>query len=146
MNIAELRIGNYVDTLNRSNEVHLPNNKPMAIGSLSFFTAELYEINKPYAQQLVPPKIKVFDLERIPLTEEWLVKFGFVENKDNLYGKNWLSPTYGYGKKIRILPCVNKINYLWQYSDYNSITIKYVHQLQNLYFELTGEELTIKKP
>lgn len=29
------------------------------------------------------------------------------------------------------------------YKEYN-IEIKYVHQLQNLYFALTGEELTIK--
>jgi hypothetical protein len=32
----------------------------------------------------------------------------------------------------------------WYYT--TSISIQYVHQLQNLYFALTGEELEIKKP
>ena len=74
--------------------------------------------------------------EPIPLTEEWLLKFGFVFDgvrfqqevnnnlwvfvKDNKWG--WYSP------HIEI-----------------SNGIEYVHTFQNLMFALTGEELTIKE-
>ncbi len=81
-------------------------------------------------------------LEYIPLTEEWLFKLGFEVSDD--YGGSWLSPTGSYGSTIRILRAVNIKTFLWQYSDYNNVKIKYVHQLQNLYFALTGEELIIK--
>jgi len=67
----------------------------------------------------------------IPLTEEWLVKFGF--EKVNGYGYkifgNWLQKEDGI---------------FWYNVNGNFIEIKSVHQLQNLYHALTGEELTIK--
>jgi hypothetical protein len=80
----------------------------------------------------------------IPLTEEWLFRFGF--EKDDVFDKIF---TY--------LPlhdlCMDKLSF--RKSDgficYDGIKyrtllkhIQYVHQLQNLYFALTGEELTLK--
>lgn len=69
----------------------------------------------------------------IPLTEKWLVKFGFkkVMRKDNYI-------TYNNGIK-RI-----SINSNGSVMRGHGIWFKYVHQLQNLYFALTGTELTIK--
>lgn len=78
----------------------------------------------------------------IPLTEEWLIKFGFeVDAKDTLRSQrikietsylNWYDDgSYSIGKFPFTIPL--------------SGPIKYVHQLQNLYFALTGEELTIKE-
>ncbi len=77
-------------------------------------------------------------LEPIPLTEEWLIKFGLNKTVDHparkLYENDdicplWFSDKKGindfYASRVRICEC------------------KYVHQLQNLYFALTGEELTI---
>ena len=76
----------------------------------------------------------------IPLTEEWLLKFGFEEYEfeDEIFG--YVLNDFGYVNefqfRIRIL------------IDFEGILIqkpiKYVNQLQNLYFALTGEELTIK--
>lgn len=79
-------------------------------------------------------------IEPIPLTEEWLIKFGFNKTVDHprrkLYEHDdicplWFSDKQGitdfYASGVRISEC------------------KYVHQLQNLYFALTGEELTIKE-
>jgi hypothetical protein len=66
----------------------------------------------------------------IPLTEEWLLRFGF-ENWD----KN------AWANKISLHKQGEVFLYKAVYqSDY--VEIKYVHQLQNLYFALTGEELT----
>ena len=67
----------------------------------------------------------------IPLTEEWLIKFGFEKLEcwdDMYYFKIGDFQVYEY----------NVSGY--EYDDFN---IKHVHQLQNLYFALTGEELKI---
>jgi hypothetical protein len=75
-------------------------------------------------------------LEPIPLTEEWLLKFGFAQINNRFTLENFRfhieKPCNYHG----FLFCENHI----------VITdkIKHVHQLQNLYFALTGEELTIK--
>lgn len=73
----------------------------------------------------------------IPLTEEWLLKFGFEKDWTGyaLEDKNSLS--FSVTKNGAYLAC-------WLDRSLG-ITIKYVHQLQNLYFALTGEELTIKQ-
>lgn len=62
----------------------------------------------------------------LPLTDKWLIKLGFKP-----FGKDWVlngiiihtrKRGYVINKKVQI--------------------IKFVHQLQNIYFALTGEELT----
>lgn len=66
----------------------------------------------------------------IPLTEEWLKKFGFYM----IY----------YDKEKEINYKLN--DFTLEQTDggfiYQKVIIKYIHQLQNLYFALTGEELT----
>jgi hypothetical protein len=65
-----------------------------------------------------------------PLTEEWLKRCNF--NFEKLGFKD-LSVSYGITS--------NEFHfYIGNYAK----KINYVHQLQNLYFALTGEELTIK--
>lgn len=68
------------------------------------------------------------------LTEEWLIKFGFTEfgSKDRMVVNN-----NGRSLAVEFAECRNL--WLWQ-----GIELKYVHQLQNLFFALTGEELTYK--
>lgn len=69
------------------------------------------------------------DFEPIPLTEEWLLKFGYDLITENYYAIS--------GHLIWIC------NDLF-ICDKNGIILKHVHQLQNLYFALTGCELEIK--
>lgn len=64
----------------------------------------------------------------IHIAEEWLFRFGFTDVYDT--EKHWLN-------KIQL----DQIGGAFYY---NGILIKYVHQLQNLYFALTGHELKIK--
>lgn len=76
----------------------------------------------------------------IPLTEEWLARFGFVKC---FYEEGGLRlPWY----KLRTDDCLFEIDYEFSYTrdDGGYIKIQHVHSLQNLYFALTGEELTIK--
>ena len=74
----------------------------------------------------------VKDIQPIPITEEWLLKFGFVENCYQDRFEN---------KFIRV-EC-NKTRGKTELWIENIPHIKYLHQLQNLYFALTGEELQI---
>lgn len=72
-------------------------------------------------------------IEPIPLTEEWLLKFCAEEN--NSFCIN------GYNFSIHLESGQVSFNY----GEYENIsTVQYVHQLQNLYFALTGEELQVK--
>jgi len=101
MKANELRIGNLV---------YNPNLKEVR-------TLDILDI-RDYAEQRL-----IKDFEPIPLTEEWLVKFGLMSIKTELgFWNNGDAIYFSYGFE-------------------KSIELKYVHQLQNLYFALTGEEL-----
>lgn len=81
----------------------------------------------------------------IPLTEEWLLKFGFKKEKNLFFPPND-TPEYVYND-------FNIINQEGYFATYNGgpnliseVEIKSVHQLQNLYFALTEQELTTYVP
>lgn len=80
------------------------------------------------------------DYEPIPLTAEWLEKFGFENSsiKDKFYTKNTSLAISIVGNKFRFI----QGNFVCQLI---LRELDYVHQLQNLYFALTGEELTIQE-
>jgi hypothetical protein len=83
-------------------------------------------------------------IEGIPLTEEWLLKFGFtqpliqcwkleISKDDDERMRSSIQISFagcGYAQV-----CRSGINA-------KSAPVQYVHQLQNLYFALTGQELT----
>jgi len=71
----------------------------------------------------------------IPLTEEWLLKFGFENKLENKY----------FHKDFNRLYCNIENPLIKHLGNINGILaeIKFVHQLQNLFFALTGEELKI---
>jgi hypothetical protein len=77
----------------------------------------------------------------IPLTEEWLLKFGFVIGE---YYKNYKIQT-GFGWHS-----IKKFDDHWVYSIdesdagcYTVALLEDVHELQNIHFVLSGFELTI---
>lgn len=80
--------------------------------------------------------------EPIELTEDWLMKFGFKKHE--------VTPFYylevcNDWTRIYFNP-VHKVCEL-SISGHSAVLkhIEYVHQMQNLKFEVTGEELTIKE-
>tara|TARA_R110002167_G_scaffold4954_2_gene23136 strand:+ start:605 stop:955 length:351 start_codon:yes stop_codon:yes gene_type:complete len=77
----------------------------------------------------------------IPLTEEWLLKFGFEENCNNNYQ---ISYNQVCGLSITISDYKSWFCNLSSTTFYELSNCKHVHQLQNLYFTLTNEELIIK--
>lgn len=72
-------------------------------------------------------------LDPIPINGEWLLKFGFTQSpafKSLYFVGTFLNITLG-----------DKI--MFEINDHIISEIKYIHELQNLYFALTGEELTL---
>jgi len=89
----------------------------------------------------------IVDIEPIPLTPEWLEKFGFTKQIGN--GSLFFKDGFKYNIKancVGIIVHCGKAGESQQHvcdSICNMISMPYVHQLQNLYFALTGEELAI---
>ena len=87
------------------------------------------------------PKIesKNFHFKPIEITENWLLIFGFKKRKNR--------HLFHWENKIVISEYKDEFeNFFYPKTGYDirfSNEIKYVHQLQNLYFALTGAELTV---
>ena len=98
----ELRIGNLVNTKNGIKKV-----TEIGIDYDCFFTQD--------------------HINPIPLTEEWLLKFGYIK-----IGNNYLIQGHSIWICNDLFMC-----------DKNGMILKHVHQLQNLYFALTNKELNL---
>lgn len=126
MNSKDFRIGNLVnyhieDSMDERKEYDVISH--IDYNDLRCF--ETYEDNSEY---------KV-----IPITPEWLESFGFVKE-----GRH-----YAMGVHQRLFSGLMKLTFngklqMWVFSvgKHSDITrVEFVHQLQNLYYALTGEEL-----
>jgi len=80
------------------------------------------------------------EFEPIEINEDWIIKAGFkkVEYKDKYWYKLQIPNEFDLH-----LTSDNYINNEWRVNvvDWN-INCKYLHQLQNLYYTLSGQELT----
>jgi hypothetical protein len=69
----------------------------------------------------------------IPLTEEWLLKFGFEKNKE-----------HGYFEFDRLIVAIHDgVNQFYLCDIDIFVKIETVHHLQNLYFAIRNKELTL---
>lgn len=140
MKASELRVGNYIN-------FNVDNNPATVIqilvGGISVNNHTLEECSQAWGEWLVAED----QIKPIPLTEEWLLKFGF--EKRIVPGSNGLFDFYNN----ILLEYSFEISCFWLsncYQNDHEILIqtqplKYVHQLQNLYFCLTGKELEISE-
>jgi len=103
----------------------------LRIGNLINVNGEIQEV----CDIPLPENCTDKNTKPIPLTEEWLLKFGF--ERSGLY--NVKSQVYIYDEHGLV-----DTGYEYRFN-YTEMKLKYVHQLQNLYFALTGEELTISE-
>lgn len=119
INLQELRIGNWIE--------------------FSAYGSQFIQVDKL-------DNLEEHHYSYIPITEEWLVKFGFVKKeKTNLY----LISIHKFNlKKMCVYLDVNDctiamVDYFsnLEKSELFPLNYKYVHQLQNLYFALTQTEL-----
>jgi hypothetical protein len=89
------------------------------------------------------PSGRFFEIHPIPLTEDWLKKFGFEKTNALPECLSKISDHYEWVNKIEYEIRQNKSD-LKFIECYLGKEIKYVHSLQNLYFALTGKELILK--
>lgn len=123
MKVSELRLGNLVNW-----GVNIVPVKSIHTESVLKNEVRVYiELN----EKLQNYCLDITEIEPIPLTKEWLLKFGFKEHAISYYNLNDIIISYA-----------NTGLHEYRVRDVNVI-IKYVHQLQNLYFALTGEELIL---
>lgn len=106
MTAQELRIGNWVVNVDE------------------YWEVRLVDFNSMYIEKSCPFK-------PIPLTEEWLLKFGFKFKSYGYGDTEWKQWSFN-GYSLNSFTC-----------NTSGVDVKYLHQLQNLYFALTGEELKV---
>lgn len=118
MDVRELRIGNYIDSIYFDNITH----KVVEIRDCVVYTEKYKGISFP-------------SIKPIPLTEEWLIKFGFKKVEDGGFKHpNIHFILYG---------CEGEYSFCTVEGYDINDRIKFVNQLQNLCYALTGEELKI---
>lgn len=128
MRPKELRIGNYFYLIDRTQEIHIPIQFTQEVVALGFRKAEFVNAGDNPAIYKKLFECEYSDMSEITLTEEWLIKFGFKKtNKSYHMYENSAWQTIRNMRKDEFF--------------YKGTHIKYVHQLQNLYFALTGKEL-----
>lgn len=133
MKIQELRIGNWY----LSTKFQIPVICEMG---------DMYEI---YMRADGSADYTVDDIfQPIPLTEEWLKKFGFKQTDEGAGFVAFHFWTNLIGEDRLYLRHYVMGGFIWGFNHFEElgqpIDIEYVHQLQNLYFALCGEELTVK--
>ncbi len=103
---------------------------------------------RDYFPHNIEPDLLFCDVNGIELTQEWLIKFGF-------YRSSSKSELWSYGNTMLIWRTEYESDELDNYYEYRfgitssygafrQVRLDYVHQLQNLTFILTGEELIYK--
>lgn len=128
--VNELRIGNIFYPIQRNTLVHMPAHVPFKIIQIELFQVQACLFHDNIAQS-VPQIFPIRDISGIPLTPEIVkkikqVSFDFAENFTCYISRD--------GKIL-----------LEQYSEGQEELnqIKYLHQLQNLYYSLMDNDLEI---
>lgn len=120
MEVKELRIGNLVNYLGKEYEVSAIGTRNDVIGLKGRPLTAMNLVNE------------------IVLTEDWLIALGFEQSNEN---KDWMIKgnitLTKNGTSVCFGNCGQWVNL--------RINCKYVHQLQNLYFALTGKELELNE-
>jgi hypothetical protein len=85
----------------------------------------------------------ISDCEAIPLAPEWLVRLGLVKDRNG-----WHLPNTQFSLTDNLFPCwLDKMLWPGGIPDFHNVSLQSVHQLQNLYYWLSGgEELKITSP
>lgn len=128
--VKEIRIGNLLQ---------IPNGQSHSEVTGITNTGKIWFVPNPAHEQCAWMQDEI---KRIRLTEEWLTRFGFKENSEPHFHPE--SKTFENDLGDLIVLEHGEFNYQYPSRYVGEIEVKYVHQLQNLYFALTGNELILK--
>lgn len=136
VSVTDLRIGNYLEMLGEVRKVECISNLPAR--------KEMYWLT---CENMIDTKIIHF--YPITITEEWLLKFGFVKSDNDLFELTikkddscisdlWCRSESGLKISLNVFDrnTEEQVDLKFEY-------LKYVHQLQNFHYILTGSELQI---
>jgi hypothetical protein len=143
MKAKELRLGNYVSVISDVLDPFLNDHGLEGIDN-AFKVVGIDSFHINVSIDGLECEVYLYEYKPILLTEEWLIKFGFEKDVLELFNLEILKdiePTSEIIIDLKDFQCEISRNKRF------GITLKmqYVHQLQNLYFDLTDEELTIKQ-
>lgn len=146
MKKEDLRIGNLVK-IAAFGEDELPK-EDMIFADLGY---RIFAVNpQVLVDMLANPD---YQIKPIELTHDWLIKFGFEWRNESRgfgaildfkpYDEDERKGAWKYGKSIAMVHAEDNVHdiYFTVLANPTAHKIKYVHQLQNLYHALTGEEL-----
>lgn len=154
----ELRIGNIVTI---DNQIHWPQLKdfPLSITAIELVSERDFP-NSSASIRLISEARQIYSqfsefIKPIELTPEWLTRLGFQDCNDPEFD-NWAAAKMYFKGMIQVGAFRTDQNETVKYTSYfvkhptflngNPINhINTVHQLQNLYFAVSGEELAIDK-
>lgn len=124
MDVRELRIGNLVSVAGQIDPVRSIMHDGVGY-QIALGTSALLIIEE--------------EVDPIPITPELLDRFTIFEHSNDVAWWQFEEWTFGL--------CIEEADGLWQVNWYGAFLryIEYIHQLQNLCFDLTGEELKLKK-
>lgn len=130
--VNELRIGNYIQN----------DFSPSLVFQVDMLYLEGI-IKVGYSGNNIKAVGQIDLLKPVKLTKDWLINFGYV--RDNFL-EQWMHKDDGVGIIISESDKKNndEISFFIEFY-YCFVQLESVHQLQNIYFALTGKELTITK-
>ena len=121
MTAPELRVGNIVEYKSKALFVESINKDGInLIGSDDFFIYPVYEFG---------------ELHPIKISKQWLLSFGFRGYDGHYFQINDIIEIYMDRFTFEMWIGVN--------SNFSIHHVKYIHELQNLYYALTGKELVL---
>lgn len=144
MKESELRIGNFV----------LYKGTPTQIsGIISPYPPENLDLSEKWSVEINPSdgfRVTLDEISPIPLTEEWLISLGFSSDG---YKKGYLGIDHRAGGFITdfVLAYPGVIgefqtSFSYELNGWKYASLESVHDLQNLFFALIGEDLKMKTP
>jgi len=122
MKAEELRIGNYIYKSLKSGNGRIIEEKAGCHDIVRIFEG-----------------IGSLDYSPILLNESWLIKFGFTKTTEQIFKEKIVCYELFYNGEAIFFTLDNEIEVMFSY--YENRKMKYVHELQNAYFSLTGQEL-----
>lgn len=137
MTTSELRLGNYV-SISTTGKIK----KVVEIYHTDKISLDIRGIDHSGYYGI----FRIDEVEGVPITEDRLLALGFLKD----YKKGYIGIDVHNSDFVLTAPQVMgewQENYAFQYTAGNLSKfreLKYIHQLQNLYFALTGEELYFK--
>lgn len=137
MKAEELRIGNYVKIDEGIGKVAFIMDKNFC----NEYANDDYNITVEMGDGIFREEEET-KVEGIPLTEEILLNCGFEYINPDNKAAGFISMNYGNGNRYRIAFLNN--HFKMPLNTWNYISIKYIHELQNLYFTIANKELNIQ--